>query len=718
MSHKRSPPTPPDSAPPTPGIVTHYATELPATASGTFLPETATPAGSKRWTRNFTASQQPIPRPVISPVQKVSPVPVATPRQAPTPPAVSATPTAPAAPGGGLDNLVKIFQFIDAKFSDLFKTTDLEPEDQAIKDARDIVTLRQTYQWQQPGKTDPSYPPCLKSIPPDDTTGLLAIFNAERLVDMGLSILPPKVVPDYLSQYLFGPTGGKTMADLESDMIRLTKQNKNIGSESSIANRPDWFSDAVFGQQSFTGPNPTSIQRASTVWVKGFADQAKKQKNTPMYSLITTSDPESFYIQDYSYFRDACGAFPGATLESDDKLKKRYGCAVVTLLQLSKTGNLHPISICIDFVMSLDHSVVVFNKRLRSTDPTKGEKNDWPWRYAKTCHMISDYCRHELGAHLNNCHFIEEVTIVAAYRSFTADHIVFKLLEPHWLKTLSLNKSAREALVPLIVVDIVGISKPATYNFIMSAYRNFHFTDSYIPADLSKRGFTPETLSHPRFHNYAWAHNMLPMWLVLQKFVSSVLAPHYPTDAAVESDPAIRSWCNEMRSPAGAQMLTFPDIKTVEELTSAIVMCIHLASPQHNTINYLQCYYMSFVPAKPPCFSTPLPKSLAELQKFTESDLIAALPVNDERVWLMAEQLPYLLSYGVAEDQTLVEYAKGLQDGAVGSGDEGMEKAAKGLVDDLVGLGVVFARNSEAMDDRVVEYAVMDPTRLAVSILI
>jgi hypothetical protein len=316
---------------------------------------------------------------------------------------------------------------INARFSEHFKTAYLEPEDQATKDNRDIVELRKTYQWQQGGT---KYPPCLLSILEDEQVGLLEIFNLKRLIDTSLAILPPKLVPDKISQYVFGTWGGKTMANLEADMIRLTKQRKNIGEEPSVANRPDWYSDAVFGQMSFTGVNPTSITQASARWIKEFSDTAKKQGNETMYNLITKSEADTFYVQDYSYFREACGVNASATLKSDNK--KRFGCAVVTLLQVSKTGNLHPLAICIDYIQSLDFSVVIFNSRLRTSDPTKGEKTDWPWRYAKTCHMISDYYRHELGAHLNNCHFVEEAVIVAASRSFTADHVVYQILEPHW----------------------------------------------------------------------------------------------------------------------------------------------------------------------------------------------------------------------------------------------------------------------------------------------
>jgi hypothetical protein len=48
------------------------------------------------------------------------------------------------------------------------------------------------------------------------------------------------------------------------------------------------------------------------------------------------------------------------------------------------------------------------------------------------CNQVSDWTKHELTVHLNDCHFVEEATIVAAQRSFPADHVVFNLLAPHW----------------------------------------------------------------------------------------------------------------------------------------------------------------------------------------------------------------------------------------------------------------------------------------------
>jgi hypothetical protein len=255
----------------------------------------------------------------------------------------------------------------------------------------------------------------------------------------------------------------------------------------------------------------------------------------------------------------------------------------------------------------------------------------------------------------------------------------------------------------------------------MDAYKRFNWTAHYIPNDLKRRGFPPATINSKPLHNYVWAKNMSLMWPVLYKFVSNMLATVYGSDEDVMNDKAVQNWCSEMHSPTGGQMSSFPDIRNLDDLTCAVVMCIHIASPQHNSVNYLQCYYMSFVPNKPASLMAPLPTTLGQLMQYGEREMMAALPVKDSRVWLMSSQLPWVLSSGVAEDQTMVAYAQMLEAEArmkKGPKWQQVEKAASEFYNDLMGLGVDFNNNSEQMDDRIVPYHVLAPTELAVSILI
>ena len=210
----------------------------------------------------------------------------------------------------------------------------------------------------------------------------------------------------------------------------LRQQDKNIGTKPSIADRDDWYTDAVFAKQSFTGTNPTTITLASTEWIKRFLAEAEAQANEDVSTLLKAFRADSIYIQDYSYFRNAINADPDSVLKSDKG--NRFGCAAVTLFLLFPDGRLHPLAIVLDYRVNMGNSVVIFNKRLTLDALSASEKTYWPWRYAKLCNQVSDWTRHEMAVHLNDCHLVEEATIVAAQRSFSADHIIHRILSPHW----------------------------------------------------------------------------------------------------------------------------------------------------------------------------------------------------------------------------------------------------------------------------------------------
>jgi len=149
-----------------------------------------------------------------------------------------------------------------------------------------------------------------------------------------------------------------------------------------------------------------------------------------------------------------------------------------------------------------------------------------------------------------------------------------------------------------------------------------------------------------QFHNYTYARNMKIMWETLRDFMKGYLtqSSDLNSDKAVLNDKAIQNWWAEIVSKDRARLTSFPHMKTPDALIDAVTMCIHIASPQHTAVNYLQEYYQSFVVNKPPPLCQPPPKTLAELQNFKEKDVIAALPVNRPVEWLLAVQIPTLLT--------------------------------------------------------------------------
>jgi Lipoxygenase len=496
-------------------------------------------------------------------------------------------------------------------------------------------------------------------------------------------------------------------------------------SGANIGDLDDWYTDARFAQQYLTGTNPTTIQLLSPAFLVEFREAATDQGRKDISDILVNANKSSLYMTDCSYFRDALqvGTHDPIVLKTDDKDEPtRYGCASVTLFQLHDDGKLHPLGIVIDYKGTMKESVTLFNKRISPSDPTRGEF--WPWRYAKTCAQSSDWTLHEITVHLVNTHLIEEAIIVATHRNIPVDNIIYQILEPHWFRTLSLNAAARETLVPKVVLALTGYSEDQGHKFINHAYSNFNFKERYVPKDLKTRGFDPAELSAPRFRNSVYAQNINLMWNAIRTFVNSMVRLKYKTPADVTGDDHITKWYQEIQSDKGAKIPSFPKITTVEELVDAITMCIHIASPQHSAVNYLQSFYQTFVINKPPCLFQPLPGNLDSLKLVTEGFLVKSLPIGHQRQWLLAAHIPWLLSFRPAEDNNLINYAASLYNVYKKKGPEerGAEitAIAKAFYDGLVRLIDKFEEQSQGMGEKemMIKYKVLDPREAAVSILI
>lgn len=578
------------------------------------------------------------------------------------------------------------------------------------------------YQW-----SNDDFPPHLKEIPDSDNVPAEQIFDAIGLVQTInlIQMLTPNEtvsVDDLKDLGIEGkPYSGASISKIEENN-RDNKTWRNtrgtdIKKGLNIGDLPDWYSDSRFAQQQFTGTNPNTIKSASKTWISQFTEEAEKQCNKKVQELFQRSKDSSFYIQDCSYFREAIGVEGHQLMESNG----RFLCATVSLFQLHSDGRLHPLAIVIDFKGSFDKSVTIFNKRLNPSDSIAEEKTDWPWRYAKTCAQVADWIRHEVTIHLVNTHFIEEVIIVATNRNMDSKHPVFRLLEPHWLKTLSLNAAARASLIPNVVLELVGLENVQAFKFISHAFKTFDFVGQYVPNDLASRGFPTDKLDEGRFKNYAYARNMKLMWDVLRSFVASMIAIHYTSDSAVACDQQIKDWYQEIQSQQGGQLPTFPTITTRDQLIDAVTMCIHIASPQHTAVNYLQNFYMAFVIAKPSAVFHPPPDKLSKLSDYTERDLVKALPINRQREWLLSAQLPWLLSFRVAEENNLLSYASSLWNlyrQKAKPDEKKIAVIAETFYIKLRELISVFQDHSEQMTDSTIPYTVMDPNSTAISILI
>ncbi|KAM0345622.1 hypothetical protein ACHAPU_006275 [Fusarium lateritium] len=308
--------------------------------------------------------------------------------------------------------LTEIYSVLEDAAVSHFDSRGFEP---IFPTQRDLDTKKSIYQWSDGSD---GYPPHLKvqdnngaSLLPKDESesgpdkprseGVGAIFDlAEVNIVKGIagavSFIIPKEVEHEGTPYL-----GPTLADVEaynkanlptpdgnaSAKKRGHSQNADIMKGRNIGEHADWYSDARFAQQHFTGVNPCTIETAPADRIKPYIAEAKKQGLDKVQQLL--EDGEDLLIQDYSYFREATGVkndqvfqnkiYELNGIQPTGRSVTRYAAASVVIFQLHQDGRLHPVAITLDYRGSLDDSITIFNSRLTPDDKGEiDEKEDWP----------------------------------------------------------------------------------------------------------------------------------------------------------------------------------------------------------------------------------------------------------------------------------------------------------------------------------------------------
>ena len=218
------------------------------------------------------------------------------------------------------------------------------------------------------------------------------------------------------------------------------------------------------------------------------------------------------------------------------------------------------------------------------------------------------------------------------------------------------------------------------------------------------------------------------MWRIVRNFVATVLRSQYPGgDKDVAADKFVAQFCKEMREANKGALADFPSrIQTLDDLIDVVTNIIHIATSQHTSINYLQQYYMTFVPNFPGSVYTPLPTTTEDLAKIDEKALLRALPITTLPVpeggtdyrpeWLIQGQVPYLLSFAPPMDKSLLHYATETATSTTVRCE--MRAAARTLKEDLDRFAITVREFSAAMDDKTTDYLGLDPYLTTSSIIL
>ncbi|KAJ5210103.1 lipoxygenase [Penicillium cf. griseofulvum] len=147
--------------------------------------------------------------------------------------------------------------------------------------------------------------------------GPFALFNTWRLIQLSFIMGTIAEVEDYNRERRAGWWG------------------QDIFDRPNVGDLKDWYSDARFSQQHFA----TTITRASNDWIYHFTQAAKTSDDADakdVISKLSTRCPESFYVQDYSYFRTI------TDIDSADEIKyeTKMGPKPVLLVMVARRQNM------------------------------------------------------------------------------------------------------------------------------------------------------------------------------------------------------------------------------------------------------------------------------------------------------------------------------------------------------------------------------------------
>ncbi|XP_004857530.1 arachidonate 12-lipoxygenase, 12R-type isoform X2 [Heterocephalus glaber] len=332
-----------------------------------------------------------------------------------------------------------------------------------------------------------------------------------------------------------------------------------------------WMEDTFFGYQYLNGINPNVIRRCTCIPDKfPVTDDMVAPFLGEGTCLQAELEKGNIYLADYRILE----GIPTVELNG----QKQFHCAPICLLHLNSQGNVMPIAIQLSQTPGPDCPIFL---------PSDCE---WDWLQAKTWVRYAEFYCHEAIAHLLETHLIGEAFSLAMLRHLPMCHPLYKAMS----------------------LGLKGFAE-----VMVRALSELTYDNLCVPNDFMERGVQD-------LPGYYFRDDSLAVWDAMERYVTDIITYYYPSDAAVEGDPELQCWVQEIFKECllERQSSGFPTcLRTVPELIRYVTTIIYTCSARHAGVNSGQLEFTSWMPNFPPSMRRPPleAKGLSTQQTFMDT---------------------------------------------------------------------------------------------------
>ncbi|XP_022720104.1 linoleate 9S-lipoxygenase 6-like [Durio zibethinus] len=400
------------------------------------------------------------------------------------------------------------------------------------------------------------------------------------------------------------------------------------------SNPTAWRTDEEFARQMLAGLNPLLIRLleefppASKLDPEVYGHQGSSiTKEDIEYNLEGLNVEEALGSNRLFILDHHDTVVPSLRRINRDTSAKMY--ASRTLLFLRSDNTLKPVAI----ELSLPHPEGdKFGVVSKVYTPAEHGVEGSIWLLAKAFVAVNDSGHHQLISHWLNTHAVSEPFVIATNRQLSVVHPIYKLLEPHFRDTMTINALARELLVNADgIIERTFCPRKFSLEMSSEAYKSWNFMDQALPNDLKKRGIAVgdikslDDIDRLLIKDYPYAVDGLKIWFAIEKWVKDYCSFYYKTDEMVQQDPELQAWWKELREVGHGDKKNepwWPKMQSREELIASCTIIIWIASALHAAVNFGQYAYGGYFPNRPTISRRFIPEKgtpeYAELQKNPE----------------------------------------------------------------------------------------------------